>query len=278
MKSSHMNNRIEEITDQARATGKKLLIPYLVAGDPDLDTTLLLMHSLVEQGADVIELGIPFSDPSSDGPVIQRGVERSLTKKTTLLSVLELVATFRSQDHSTGVVLMGYLNPIEILGYSLFAVKAAEAGVDGVLVVDLPPSEAGELNGFLRAKSIATIYLVAPTTTLARAEAITEQCRGYLYYVSLKGVTGAEISDFSSVEENVQNLRKLTDLPIVIGFGIKDADSAVSMASLADGVIIGSALVEQIALLENSSDRASATIKQTTELIGTVRTAIDNIK
>ncbi|MEX0963425.1 MAG: tryptophan synthase subunit alpha [Pseudohongiellaceae bacterium] len=270
-------SRIKQIAASAAATKKKLLIPYLVAGDPDIKVTAALMHALVKQGADIIELGIPFSDPSSDGPVIQRGVERSLAKGTTLRQVLALVAEFRESDKETAIVLMGYLNPIEIMGYKNFVETAGSAGVDGVLIVDLPPAEAGELHGMLRQQQIDTIFLVAPTTTERRIAGIVEHCSGYLYYVSLKGVTGAALTDHDSVTRNIDRLRQLTQLPIVIGFGIKDGTSAAAMGKLADGVIIGSALVERIALLAQRADVDGAALIEATAVIGEAREALDNL-
>ena len=269
--------RIRETTARASESGRKLLIPYLVAGDPDLDTTLALMHDLVIRGADIIELGVPFSDPSADGPVIQRGVERALASATSIVKVLQLVSRFRQQDALTPVVLMGYLNPLEIMGYEAFVEAAAETGVDGVLVVDMPPAEAVDLDALLQGADIDLIFLVAPTTSPARAKLIAAQTSGYLYYVSLKGVTGAALTDYDSVQANIERLRALTDLPIVIGFGIRDANSARAMAALSDGVVIGSALVEQIATLTDITDSASH-IDDVAEIISIVRTSIDNIK
>lgn len=270
-------NRIETITGSAKAAKKKLLIPYLVAGDPNLETTAALMHKLVELGADIIELGIPFSDPSSDGPVIQRGVERALAKGTTLQQVLALVAEFRKSNSETGIVLMGYLNPIEIMGYQAFVESATDAGVDGVLIVDLPPNEADELHSLLRDNDIDTIFLVAPTTRESRLASITAHCSGYLYYVSLKGVTGAALVDYDSVKENIDKLRTQTELPIVIGFGIKDAASAEAMGKLADGVIIGSALVEKIALLKDQAEQGAEVLDTTAAVIAEAREALDNL-
>lgn len=270
-------SRINKIAVKVAAANRKLLIPYLVAGDPNLETTLTLMHKLVEQGADIIELGIPFSDPSSDGPVIQRGVERSLAKGTTLRQVLELVAKFRESDPDTGIVLMGYLNPIEIMGYKTFAEAASTSGVDGVLTVDLPPMEAAEMNAVMRAHGVDTIFLVAPTTREERVASITEHCSGYLYYVSLKGVTGAALTDFDSVTANINKLRELTALPIVIGFGIKDAESAAAMGKLADGVIIGSALVEKIALLADQVGHDAQLLEDTIKVISEAREALDKL-
>lgn len=270
-------SRINQIAEKAAAANKKLLIPYLVAGDPNLETTQALMHKLVEQGADIIELGIPFSDPSSDGPVIQRGVERALAKGTTLKQVLELVAQFRETDADTGIVLMGYLNPIEIMGYKNFAEAASASGVDGVLTVDLPPMEAGVLNEMMRAVAVDTIFLVAPTTRDERVASITEHCSGYLYYVSLKGVTGAALIDYDCVTANINKLRELTQLPIVIGFGIKDAETAAAMGKLADGVIIGSALVEKIALLADQIEHDGQLLEGTIKVISQAREALDKL-
>lgn len=267
-------SRIREIAASAAANNKKLLIPYVVAGDPDLATTLALLHQLVADGADIIELGIPFSDPSSDGPVIQLGVERALAGGTTLRDVLKLVEQFRENNTQTPVVLMGYLNPIERLGYEAFVDGAAAAGVDGVLVVDMPPTEAEGLRDKLQAKHIDTIFLVAPTTTDARCAQIAASCSGYLYYVSLKGVTGAALLDSESVRLSIERLRGLTQLPIVIGFGIKDAGSAKAMGALADGVIIGSALVERIADLKSST---AAEVMASTAVIREARAALEEL-
>ena len=270
-------SRINKIAEKAAAANRRLLIPYLVAGDPSLEATTALMYKLVEQGADIIELGIPFSDPSSDGPVIQRGVERSLAKGTTLKQVLELVAKFRESDTATAIVLMGYLNPVEIMGYKAFAEAARASGVDGVLTVDLPPMEAGELHAVLRANEIDTIFLVAPTTRDERVASIVEHCSGYLYYVSLKGVTGAALIDFDSVTANINKLREKTALPIVIGFGIKDAGSAAAMGKLADGVIIGSALVEKIGLLADQVELDEKLLSDTVSVISQAREALDKL-
>ncbi|MDG2251892.1 MAG: tryptophan synthase subunit alpha [Gammaproteobacteria bacterium] len=270
-------SRIKDISETAKRQGSKLLIPYLVAGDPNIAVTLQLMHQLVASGADLIELGVPFSDPSSDGPVIQRGIERSLAQGTTLKDTIEIVRSFREKNSTTPVVLMGYLNPIEIMGYELFAESAAGAGVDGVLIVDMPPAESQALRQALQKAEIDTIYLVAPTTKATRAKSITEVSSGYLYYVSLKGVTGAALIDSDSVRENIVSLRKLCDLPIVIGFGIKDGCSAKAMAMQSDGVVIGSALVEKIATLSTGSVLTENELSVTTAIIKEVREAIDTL-
>ena len=270
--------RLEKITTAARTAKRKLLIPYLVAGDPNIAATEALMHTLVEKGADVIELGIPFSDPSSDGPVIQRGVERALRSRTSLQDTLDLVARFRQRDQETAVVLMGYLNPIEIMGYERFVSTAAQAGVDGVLTVDMPPAESTDLHTRLRAAGIETIYLVAPTTTESRALDIINHCSGYLYYVSLKGVTGAALTNEQEVAEKIAELRGKTDIPIVIGFGIKDADSARAMGQISDGVIIGSALVDKIAGLQPDAVPTPEELADICSTIALARQALDTIK
>ena len=270
-------SRIKSISEAAAAQGRKLLIPYLVAGDPDLAHSLGIMHELVKQGADIIEIGIPFSDPASDGPVIQRSVERALEGGTSLADTLKLVSQFREQDSQTGIVLMGYLNPIEIMGYGQFVAAATEAGIDGVLVVDMPPAESAELRQTLHEANLDTIYLVAPTTSAIRAKAITEVCSGYLYYVSLKGVTGAALTDHESVASSINELRQLTDLPIVIGFGIKDADSAAAMGGLSDGIIIGSALVERIADMSPGA-MSELDLVRSCEVIGAARAALDGLQ
>lgn len=270
--------RLQDITSAAAAQQRKLLIPYLVAGDPNLEITEQLMHELVEKGADVIELGIPFSDPSSDGPVIQRGVERALKGGTALKQTLELVSRFRQKNSRTALVLMGYLNPVEIMGYDAFASAASSAGVDGVLIVDMPPAESTSLHLRLREAGLDTIYLVAPTTSASRVTQIIERCSGYLYYVSLKGVTGAALSDTQAVADKIADLRGRTDLPLVIGFGIKDADSARAMGRLADGVIIGSALVERIATLSDAQALDSERLAAVCAPIALARQALDNLE
>lgn len=239
-------SRIASTFENLRKDARKALIPYITAGDPELEQTLAIMHGLVRGGADLIELGVPFSDPMADGPVIQRACERALEKGVRLLDVLELVRQFRQTDTTTPLVLMGYLNPIEVMGYEKFCKAAHEAGVDGVLIVDLPPEEAEELSGLMRTSALDLIFLLAPTTTLERAKLICAHGSGYLYYVSLKGVTGAANIVASDVSSRLDQLRELTDLPIGVGFGIRDRASAVAIGKTADGVIIGSALVQRI--------------------------------
>ncbi len=253
-------------------TGRKALIPYVTAGDPSPQTTVPLMHTLVESGADVIELGVPFSDPMADGPVIQRATERALAHHVSLHDVLEMVRAFRREDSDTPVVLMGYLNPLEVMGYQAFAEAAADAGVDGVLTVDMPPEEAAELTTALRSHGLDPIYLLAPTSHEARIRLIGESASGFVYYVALKGVTGAGHLDLASVESKLADIRRIIDLPLGVGFGIKDAETAARMSRLADAVIVGSALVSRIEANADQPERLSAEVA---ELIRGMRQAMD---
>ncbi|OGT70003.1 MAG: tryptophan synthase subunit alpha [Gammaproteobacteria bacterium RIFCSPLOWO2_02_FULL_57_10] len=271
-------SRISKTIAALQAQNKKVLIPYLVAGDPEKALTVRLMHALVKSGAHIIELGIPFSDPSSDGTVIQLGAERALRQGTTLRDVLAMVAEFRTTDQNTPVVLMGYLNPIEIMGYEAFAGAADAAGVDGVLVVDLPAYECEELFKAVRPRGIDTIFLIAPTTTAAREAAICQNTTGYLYYVSLKGVTGAAITDATAIRDKINHLRTVTDLPLVVGFGIKDANSAREMAAISDGVIVGSALVDSISHLQPGKTCSEQDLLATVAVIATISDAIKDMK
>jgi len=240
-------SRIAETFSRLSAAGRKALIPYVTAGDPDLSTTVPLMHAMVSAGADIIELGFPFSDPMADGPVIQLAHERALKAGASLAAVLAMVAEFRRQDDRTPVVLMGYLNPVEAMGYDAFIREARAAGVDGVLIVDLPPEEADDLAVQARAAGLDMIYLLAPTTTEARLALVARHASGYLYYVSLKGVTGASTLDVGDVAGKVETIRNIARLPIGVGFGIKDAETAAQVARVSDGVVVGSALVGKIA-------------------------------
>lgn len=244
-------SRIAERFAALKAAGRKALIPYITAGDPHPDLTVGFMHAMVKAGVDVIELGVPFSDPMADGPTVALAHERALRHHTSLHDVLAMVSTFRQTDPATPVVLMGYLNPVETMGGAAFARAAAEAGVDGVLTVDLPPEEADELSGLLRAQGIDPIYLLAPTSTPDRIRMITGAASGYVYYVSLKGVTGAATLDVADVAKRIETIRTISHLPIGVGFGIKDASTAAAVAALADGVVVGSVLVDRIARLQD---------------------------
>ncbi|MGO2354581.1 MAG: tryptophan synthase subunit alpha [Marinomonas foliarum] len=240
-------SRIKQCFENLEKSGKKALIPYITAGDPSLDYTVTLMDALVDAGADVIEIGMPFSDPMADGPVIQLACERSLAAGTSVKKVLQIIADFRKKNTHTPVVLMGYLNPIEFYGYQAFSNAAKEAGVDGVLLVDLTPEEATDVVECFRENEIDLIYLLSPTTTPARAKKICDLATGYVYYVSVKGVTGSAELDVDSVKKHVDSLRAITSLPIGVGFGIRDAKTAALVSQCADGVIVGSVLVNAIA-------------------------------
>ena len=265
-------SRIQRCFEQLQAAGRRALIPYITAGDPDRALTVPLMHRMVASGASLIELGVPFSDPMADGPVIQLACERALAQGTSLSDVLDMVAAFRRDDQQTPVVLMGYLNPVEIMGYEPFARRAQAAGVDGVLIVDLPPEECDGVADVFRAHGLDLIFLLAPTTTDARMRKIAEVGSGYLYYVSLKGVTGAGNIDSTAVAARVRHIRTLTDLPLGVGFGIKNAGAAASVSRVADAVVVGSALINLIAAHPSESERI---LDQVGTLLAEMRTAMD---
>ncbi len=239
-------SQIASCFERLAGQNKKALIPFVTAGDPHPDNTVSLMHAMVEAGADIIELGVPFSDPMADGPVIQAADERALAHHVSLNDVLDMVAEFREQDKATPIVLMGYLNPIEMLGYAAFADRARDSGVDGVLVVDMPPEEADKFSPIMQEHRIDIIYLISPTTDRARIELINSRASGYLYYVSLKGVTGANTLNVEQVADKLAEIRAISSLPVGVGFGIKDGQTAQAVARIADAVVVGSALVRQI--------------------------------
>ncbi len=267
-------NRIDQRFQHLSAARRKALIPFITCGDPSLEAAVPTMHALVAAGADVIELGVPFSDPQADGPVIQRSSERALARKVGLRAVLDCCREFRRTDTSTPLVLMGYLNPLEIYGLERFAEAAREAGVDGVLIVDCPPEEAGLLKSTLNAASVQLILLASPTTTDERLDLIGELAEGYLYYVSFAGVTGASSLNTDEVGGRVRSLRRHFRSPIAVGFGVRDADSATRVAKDADGVVIGSALVAKLAEA-GSIDAAVATA---TAFLAPIRAALDDAK
>jgi len=268
-------SRIAERFQQLRADGRKALIPYVVAGDPGPAATVPLLHALVAAGADVLELGVPFSDPMSEGPVIQRAHERSLASGTRLRGVLDLVREFRRDDPSTPLLLMGYANPVEHMGYAAFADAAADAGVDGLLTVDIPPEEVARVNRELQRVGMDNIFLVAPTTPEARLGLITREASGFIYYVSLKGVTGAGNLDVADVSRHLAQIRGHTKLPVCVGFGIKDAASAAAVAGTADGVVVGSALVDCYArAVDEGADPAMAR-ERVVALVAEIRHGID---
>ena len=269
-------SRIAGRFQQLREQGRKALIPYVVAGDPGLDVTVPLMHRMVESGADIIELGVAFSDPMSEGPVLQLGHERALANGSSLRRVLEMVREFRQSDGSTPVLLMGYANPVEHMGYETFADAAASAGVDALLTVDIPPEEVDKLNGELRRVGMDNIFLVAPTTPTERIGRITGQASGFIYYVSLKGVTGAGHLDVADVAHHINLIREHSGLPVAVGFGIKDAASASAVARIADGVVVGSALVDSMARAVAAGGDHEAAMAAALALLADIRQGIDS--
>ena len=265
-------SRINSYFSRLKAEGKKALIPYVTAGDPNPSVTVPLLHAMVDAGADIIELGVPFSDPMADGPVIQLACERALSHNVRLLDVLDMVKAFRAENTTTPIVLMGYLNPIEVLGYERFAELAKEAGVDGVLTVDLPPEESVEFAGVMKANALDVIYLLAPTTQEDRIESVCEYGSGYVYYVSVKGVTGSSALDVDEVKGKLDIVRRHTDMPVGVGFGIRDGKTAAAVATIADGVIVGSVLVNAIAENADNPEQISAKV---TGIIADMRHAMD---
>jgi tryptophan synthase alpha chain len=256
---------------QALARDKrKALIPYITAGDPHPSLTVPLMRALVEAGADILELGVPFSDPMADGPVIQRAGERALKHGVGLADVLRYVMDFRSVDRETPIVLMGYANPIEAMGAENFIGAARTAGVDGVIVVDYPPEECAEFSALAKKNGIDPIFLLAPTSTDERIEQVARVGSGYLYYVSLRGITGAGNIDLGEVAKRIPKIRAATRLPIGVGFGIRDAQSAREVARTADAVVIGSRIIQEIEA--GSADQAVARVKA---FLRPIRQALD---
>lgn len=266
-------NCLADCFERLKKQRQTALIPFITAGDPTPALTVPIMNALVDAGANVIELGVPFSDPMADGPVIQRASERALAAGTHLHDVLEIVRTFREKNQKTPVVLMGYLNPIEIMGYKTFAQLAQEVGVDGVLTVDLPPEEAADLVKALHLCDIAPIFLLAPTSNQKRIKLICKHAKGYLYYVSFKGVTGADRLQIAPIAEKITEIRQYTKLPIGVGFGIRDAETAAQVAQISDAVIVGSALVKQIETVapEKLVETLAAFVRE-------LRQAMDQIK
>jgi tryptophan synthase alpha chain len=268
-------SRITGCFQNLRSNGRKALIPYITAGDPQPGVTVPLLHALVEAGADLLEIGVPFSDPMADGPVIQAACERALVHGVSLHRVLDMVREFRQENQVTPVVLMGYLNPIEAWGYKDFARAASDAGVDGVLTVDLPPEEAGVLKEVLQEQDLDMIFLLAPTSGKERIRRISAMASGFLYYVSLKGVTGAKKLDIAAVAAGLAEIRPETALPLGVGFGIHDAESAVRVAEIADAVVVGSALVSRIPALQDTPDLIPGKLALT---VSEMRRAIDGIR
>jgi tryptophan synthase alpha chain len=266
-------SRIQSTFERLRADGRRALIPFITAGDPDAELTVPLMHALVEGGADILELGVPFSDPMADGPTIQRASERALANGTSLRKVLGFVSAFRERDDATPVVLMGYANPIEAMGVAEFVRRAAAAGVDGVLVVDYPPEECRPFADALKGAGLDPIFLLAPTSTEQRFGDVAAAGSGYIYYVSLKGVTGAATLDFDEVVARIPQIRARVGMPVGVGFGIRDAESARRIGEVADAVVIGSRIIEEI----ERSPREEV-VTRVTAFVRGVRAALDSIE
>lgn len=268
-------NRIEKTLADLKVSGKKMLSPYITAGDPHPNVTVNLMHELAKSGANILELGIPFSDPMAEGPVIQHAMERALAYSVDTKEVLRMVKEFRQQNNDTPVVIMGYLNPVEQYGYELFAQHAVESGVDGTILVDLPPEEAELVAKIWKKHGLYSIFLCSPTTSALRMELINQFAEGYIYYVSLKGVTGAEALDMTSLKAQYAARKAQTKLPLMVGFGIKTPDMAAGVARFADGVIVGAALIEVLIDAHNSKKNPA---QAGAALIGAMRQSIDNGK
>lgn len=265
-------SRLADKFAELKASGRKALIPFITAGDPYPEFTVPMLHEMVAAGADIIELGVPFSDPMADGPVIQRASERALAHHVGLRKVLMMAMEFRKTDQTTPLVLMGYLNPIEIMGYEDFANAVQRADVDGVLTVDLPPEESEACVTLLRERGIDQIFLLAPNTTAERIQKMHAVGSGYLYYVSLKGVTGAGHLDVADVADKLQLIRANTSLPVGVGFGVKDAETAKTIANIADGVVVGSALISKI---EAHLDDPMQAKREIIALLKSMRIAMD---
>jgi tryptophan synthase alpha chain len=263
---SRIQGRFEALAKAKR----KALIPYIMAGDPHPSLAVPLMHGLVEAGADIIEFGVPFSDPMADGPVVQRSGERALKHGVGLSKVLAMVKDFRQRDTATPVVLMGYANPIEAMGLEKFAAAAKAAGVDGVIVVDYPPEECLEFSALMKKNDIDPVFLLAPTSTKKRIDEVARSGSGYLYYVSLRGVTGAANIDISEIKEKIPAIRKATRMPIGVGFGIRDAESARRVAQTADAVVIGSRIIQEI-----EAGRPEDAVMRVKDFLKPIRQALD---
>ncbi len=265
-------SRLNACFERLKTANKTALIPYITAGDSNPSITVPLMHRMVEAGADIIELGIPFSDPMADGPTIQLACERALKHHTSLHDVIEMTREFRQQDNLTPIVFMGYMNPIEAMGYIPFAKAASDAGVDGLLTVDMPPEESDDLLQALKPKVIDPIFLLSPTTQAQRIEKIASKGSGFLYYVSLKGVTGANVLNVEEVAQHVANIKRVSNLPIGVGFGIKTATDAAAVAKVSDAVIVGSAIVK---IIEKNKDNADIILNDIGNLLQGMRDAMD---
>jgi tryptophan synthase alpha chain len=240
-------SRIEKRFAALKAEGRAAFVPYVMAGDPDAATALAILKGLPAAGADLIEVGFPFSDPMAEGPPIQRAAQRALAKGMTLNATLEAIRAFRETDQTTPIILMGYTNPLVTWGYEAFARDAAQAGVDGMIIVDLPPEEADELADALDANDVSLIRLATPTTDDKRLPVVVRRTSGFVYYVSVAGVTGVKEADAQAVAPHVERVRKASGLPVAVGFGIKTPERASAIAQVADAVVVGSALVDEVA-------------------------------
>ena len=271
-------SRLGAVFQGLRDQNRKGVIPYVVAGDPSPDGTVSLLHQLVAAGADVLEIGVPFSDPMAEGPVIQKGHERALGRGVTLRSVLEMVSAFRRDDQLTPIVMMGYANPIERYGYSLFAEACADAGVDGLITVDLPPEEVDEIDAALQTVGLDNIFLISPTTPEARIQTIVERARGFIYCVAVKGVTGSGQLDTNAVATRVELIKGMTTLPVAVGFGIKDAASAQAVSSVADAVVVGSALIAEMEAVSRADNVSEIQIHDgAVKLLQSIRLGVDSL-
>lgn len=258
-------SRISDVFEKTRAEGRAALVAYIMAGDPDVDTSLALLHTLADNGADLIEIGAPFTDPMADGPTIQRAAQRSLKAHTTLRDVLTLAHRFREKNKTTPLILMGYANPIHLMGYERFAGEAAAAGIDGTIIVDLPPEEDAPIREAYEKHHIAVIRLATPTTHAARMETVADGASGFLYYVSVAGVTGAKKPVVSDIADGVALAQRVSKLPVCVGFGIKTGEQAREMAQICDGIVVGSAFVDIISLMSQGESREN-TLKSVARL------------
>mgnify|MGYP000588419860 CR=1 FL=1 len=266
-------NRIDACIQQMQQQQRCLLSPYITAGDPILGSTVAVMHGLVAGGANILEIGIPFSDPMAEGPVIQAAMERSLAQGTTLQDVFQTIEQFRQQNNTTPIILMGYLNPIEFYGYERFAKEAHRVGVDGTILVDLPPEESATVKEIWQKNNLYPIYLCSPTTTAQRMQRIDAHAKGYLYYVSIKGVTGSNALDIKSLQQQYLQRKEATKHPLLVGFGIKDPQMAAAVSQFADGVIVGAALIECLKKCYEEHGDAVASAQQ---FMRAMRDAMDN--
>lgn len=268
-----MISRLDRTFTALKQQGEKALIAYVMAGDPALQVTEQLVVALEQAGADIIELGVPFSDPIADGPVIQQAAERALRSKTSLRTILPMVKRLRATTQIP-LVLMAYYNNIHAYGPERFCHEAAQAGVDGLIVPDMPPDEAGPLKGPAAAAGLQLIFLLAPTSTTDRRTFVARQSQGFVYYVSLTGITGAKLINMADVGKNVEKIRKVTKVPVAVGFGVATPEDAANVAAIADGVIVGSAIVKQIAAHQQKPDM----VKQVAEFVRSLKTAMNDTR